>query len=96
MIFIDILIQVFPSRALYVYSLIFLGFFDPTFGPKSIIPRHLDYVFPSKGIWGWSLKIEATVDDRIAFLTFSKAYLSKIKELHIQLSMETIMCKKCA
>ncbi|KAI5656457.1 hypothetical protein M9H77_25250 [Catharanthus roseus] len=73
-VFTDILVQVFPSRALYDYPLIIPGFPHPTFGPVTIIPRRPNYIFPSKGMWGWSLNIEAPVDDRTIFLTFSRGY----------------------
>ena len=47
---------------------------NPTFGSVTIILKAPDYVFPSEGIWGWGLNIEAPEDDRTIFLTFSQGY----------------------
>ncbi|KAL3497392.1 hypothetical protein ACH5RR_040124 [Cinchona calisaya] len=73
-IFTDILARIYPFCTFMNHPMIIPGFPHPTYGSITIIPRTLDYVFPSEGIWGWALNIEVPENDRTIFLTFSRGY----------------------
>ncbi|CAN4101566.1 unnamed protein product [Withania somnifera] len=85
-IFADILHQIMPgqSRILLNSPIPIPGFPHPTFGAIIVVPRTLDSIIPSRGLWGWSLKADAPVDDRTMFLTFSRGFPvteAEVKEL---------------
>ncbi|XP_055830805.1 uncharacterized protein LOC129899821 [Solanum dulcamara] len=85
-IFADILHQTIPgqSRIRLNSPILIPGFPHPTFGPITVVPRSLDSIIPSKGLWGWSIKNDAQVDDRTMFLTFSRGFPvteGEVKEL---------------
>ncbi|KAM3309080.1 hypothetical protein P3S67_010824 [Capsicum chacoense] len=85
-IFADILHRIIPGQSrIHLNSPIPIpGFPHPTFGAITVVPRSLDSIIPSRGLWGWSLKNDAPVDDRTMFLTFSRGFPvteAEVKEL---------------
>ncbi|XP_050217828.1 uncharacterized protein LOC126668688 [Mercurialis annua] len=51
------------------------GFPHPIFGNVTIIPRSLDYNFPTGGLWGWHpTNNNVSEDERTMFLTFSRGF----------------------
>ncbi|MCD7467344.1 hypothetical protein HAX54_004751 [Datura stramonium] len=85
-IFADILHQTLPGKSrIHLNSPIPVpGFPHPTFGSITVVPRSLDSLIPSRGLWGWSLKTDAPLDDRTLFLTFSRGFPvteAEVKEL---------------
>ncbi|XP_016449808.1 uncharacterized protein LOC107774697 [Nicotiana tabacum] len=69
-IFADILQHILPGQHIIPIP----GFPHPTFGAITVVPRSLDSIIQSRGLWGWSVKIDAPVDDRTMFLTFSRGF----------------------
>ncbi|XP_060174333.1 uncharacterized protein LOC132605037 [Lycium barbarum] len=85
-IFTDILHQIMPGKSRVVLNspIPIPGFPHPTYGAITVVPRTLDSIIPSRGLWGWSLKSDAPVDDRTMFLTFSRGFPvteAEVKEL---------------
>lgn len=86
-IFTDILQRVLGMSSQVIlnnHSLIIPGFPHPIFGTLTIVPRAMDYDFPSGGLWGWNPTNNASEDDRTMFLTFSRGFpvtRDEVKEL---------------
>lgn len=94
-IFADILSQIYPSRAILNHPLVIPGFPHPVYGSITVIPRTMEYVFASEGIWGWKMNIEAPLDDRTLFLTFSRGYSvteSEVRELFSSYYGDCVEC----
>ncbi|CAA2973402.1 Hypothetical predicted protein [Olea europaea subsp. europaea] len=75
--FTDILQQVIPGSSTVIFNspIRILGFPHPTFGDITVIRRTQDYAIPfGDEIWAWPENIEAPVNERTLFLTFSRGY----------------------
>ncbi|XP_012076590.1 uncharacterized protein LOC105637650 [Jatropha curcas] len=55
-------------------ALVIPGFPHPLFGGVNIMPRSIDFDFPTGGLWGWDPVNNVSEDDRTMFLTFSRGF----------------------
>ncbi|KAJ4707900.1 Rho guanine nucleotide exchange factor [Melia azedarach] len=75
-IFTDILQHVFRTTTQVIPNqpLVIPGFPHRIFGGLTIMPRPMDFDFPTGGLWGWSSRNNISEDDRTMFLTFSRGF----------------------
>ncbi|XP_021762531.1 uncharacterized protein LOC110727273 [Chenopodium quinoa] len=93
-IFTDILIKVLPIPSnLHLNPPLFVpGFPHPTFGSLEIYLLPLNSIIPINGLLGSNKNIEAPIDDRTLFLTFSQGF--PVSEGEVR-QFFTKMCGNC-
>lgn len=74
-IFTDILQDVLrPLYNIPTQPLVIPGFPHPVYGDITVMPRPIDFNFPTGGLWGWNPINCLSEEDRTMFLTFSRGF----------------------